>query len=184
MPSLLGVTGHSGAGKTTAIMYLVKTCGADRIYVGQLITDEVARLGMPPGSASETTVREELRQRDGMEAFAVLVEPAVRCSLALGKSVIIDAVSCMQEMEYYRQTFDQSAPLVSVLTPFDARASRVANRTEKPMTAEELRARDAFENAFLRTDLAISAASIALCNDGDLSGLYQSLDEQVCHLVA
>jgi hypothetical protein len=121
---------------------------------------------MPPGPASEKTVRKNLRKRDGMEALAVLVAPAVRSSLALGRPVIIDAVCCLQEMEYYRQTFDQGAPLVSVSTSFDIRANRVGVRAEKPMTVEELLERDVLENTFLRTDLAIAAASTAICNDG------------------
>jgi dephospho-CoA kinase len=183
MPSLLGITGYSGAGKTTAIEHLIATCGVDRIYVGQLIADEVVRLGMPPGPASEKTVRKHLRERDGMEALAVLVAPTVRSSLALGRPVIIDAVCCLQEMEYYRQIFDQDALLVSVSTSFDIRANRLGVRAEKPMTVEELLERDVLENTFLRTDLAIAAASIAICNDGALGELHQLLDDQVRHLV-
>jgi dephospho-CoA kinase len=184
MASLLGITGYSGAGKTTAIEHLVSTCGADRIYVGQLVADEVAARGMAPGPESEKAVRKDLRKRVGMEGLAVLVAPAVSRSLTRGKPVIIDAICCLQEMDYYRRTFDQSASLVSIIASFDVRAIRVHSREEKRMTVEQLRERDDLENTFLRTDLAIRAATIAICNNGDLIQLHQLLDDQVRHLVA
>lgn len=184
MPLLLGIAGYSGAGKTTAIQYLVSTCGADRIYVGQLIADEVLARGMNPGPESEKIVRRELRERDGMEGLAMLVAPTVQRSLGLGRPAIIDAICCLQEIEFYRRTFDQSALLVSLITSFDVRARRVRLREEKPMTADQLRERDDLENTFLRTDLAIEAATIVISNDGDLEQLHKSLDEKVRHLVA
>jgi dephospho-CoA kinase len=183
MPSLIGVTGYSGAGKTTAIEHLVATCGASRIYVGQLIADEVARLGMPCGPDSEKTVRKELRDRDGMEALAVLVEPAVRKNLESGRPVMIDAICCLQEIDYYRKTFDQNAPLISVVTSFEARVSRAQVRREKPMTREQLMERDELENTFLETNLAIEAAIIKVSNEGSLDDLHRQLDDRVRYLV-
>lgn len=183
MPSLLGIAGYSGAGKTTAIKHLVSTCGADRIYVGQLVADEVVARGMAPGPESERAVRTELREQGGMEGLAVLVGPAVRRSLANGKPVIIDAIYCLEEIDYYRRTFDQGASLVSIISSFDVRAIRVSSRGEKPLTVAQLRERDELENTLLRTDLAIQAATVAIYNNGDLIQLHRLLDEQVRHLV-
>jgi dephospho-CoA kinase len=158
MPKLLGVTGYSGAGKTSAIEHITARSGANRIYVGQLVADEVIARGLQPGADSERTVRVDLRELHGMEGLAVLVSPAIRANFALGRSVVIDAVCSLEELFYYRKTFDASAALVSILASFDVRADRVALRSEKAMTREKLVERDEIENNVLRTDLAIEAA--------------------------
>src|ERR1700733_12772742 len=152
MPKLLGVTGYSGAGKTSAIEYVAGKSGADRIYVGQLVAEEVIAQGLPPGADSEKTVRIRLREVHGMAGLAVLVAPSIRASFALGRCVLIDAICSIEEINYYRETFDATAVLIAILAPFDARADRVAVRYEKTMTREKLLERDELERTVLRTD--------------------------------
>jgi dephospho-CoA kinase len=183
MPKLLGVTGYSGAGKTSAIEYIASKSGANRIYVGQLVADEVVAQGLPPGADSEKAVRVRLRELHGLAGLAVLVAPAIQASFALGRSVLIDAICSLEEINYYRETFDATAVLVAILAPFDARADRVAVRYEKTMTREKLIERDELEKAVLRTDLAIEAASIKISNERDLPEFHNQLDADVCGLI-
>jgi dephospho-CoA kinase len=183
MPKLLGVTGYSGAGKTSAIEYIAGKSGANRIYVGQLVADEVIERRLPPGADSERAVRVSLRQLHGVAGLAILVAPAIRANFSVGRSVLIDAICSLEEMEYYRKTFDATAVLVSILASFDVRADRVAVRSEKAMTRDELLQRDELENMILRTDIAIEAAEIAICNEGDFSKFHNQLDERVCDLL-
>jgi len=182
MPKLLGVTGYSGAGKTSAIEHLAARSGADRIYVGQLVADEVIAQGLPPGAGSEKTVRVGLRNRFGMAGLAVFVTPAIQTSFAAGRSVLIDAICSLEELDYYRATFDVTSILVSVLASFDIRADRVAAR-HKAMTREELLERDDLEKVVLRTDLAIEAANIQITNEASLPELHRQLESQVCGLI-
>lgn len=72
---------------------------------------------------------------------------------------------------------------MSILASFDVRADRVAVRSEKTMTREKLVERDELENNVLRTDLAIEAAEIKICNEGDLPDLHEQLDAHVCGLI-
>jgi dephospho-CoA kinase len=183
MPKLLGVTGYSGAGKTSAIEHLAARSGADRIYVGQLVADEVIAQGLLPGADSEKTVRVGLRDRFGMAGLALLVAPAIQTSFTAGRSVLIDAVCSLEELDYYRATFDAAPTLVSILASFDVRADRVAVRYEKTMTREKLLERDDLEKVVLRTDLAIEAANIKIENEAGLPELYRQLDSQVCSLI-
>ncbi|WP_457492247.1 AAA family ATPase [Tardiphaga sp. P5_C7] len=183
MSILLGVTGYSGAGKTTAIDYVSERTGAERIYVGQLVSDEVLRRGLPPGADSDREVRVKLRELHGMAGLAILAAPAVQISIDRGKRVIIDAVCCLEEIEFYRERFDLTAPLISIEASFDIRAQRTATRPTKPMSAKELRERDELEVNKFRTDLAILAATTSIDNSGDLSKLREQLETGVCPLV-
>jgi dephospho-CoA kinase len=179
MPKLLGVTGYSGAGKTSAIEYLAARSRANRIYVGQLVADEVLARGLPPGADSERAVRVSLRELHGMAGLAVLVAPAIQTNFALGRSVLIDAICSLEELDYYRKTFDAAAVLVSIFASFDVRADRVAVRSEKTMTREKLVERDELENVVLRTNLAMEAAEIKIYNEGDFANFHDQLDAHV-----
>lgn len=183
MPKLLGVTGYSGAGKTSAIEYVAARSGANRIYVGQLVADEVVARGLPPGADSEKAVRVRLRELHGMAGLAVLVAPSIQASFSLGRSVLIDAICSLEELDYYRKAFDTTAVLVSILASFDVRADRVAVRYEKAMTREKLVERDDIENVVLRTNLAIEAAEIKICNERDWPEFHNQLDASVCGLL-
>lgn len=183
MPKLLGVTGYSGAGKTSAIEYLAAQSGANRIYVGQLVADEVIAQGLAPGADSEKTVRVRLRELYGMTGLAVLVAPAIHASFALGQSVLIDAICSLEELDYYRETFDKTAVLVAILASFDVRADRIAIRRERATTREKLVERDELENVVLRTNLAIEAAEIKIHNEHHLPELHEQLDAHVCGLL-
>lgn len=183
MPKLLGVAGYSGAGKTSAIEYIASRCGAVRIYVGQLVTDEVTKRGLEPGPDSEKAVRVSLRKLHGMTGLALLAAPAIKESFARGHSVLIDAICSLDEIEYYRKTFDTTAALVSIVTSFEVRAMRLAARSEKTMSREKLIERDELENMVLRTDLVIDAAQIRICNEGSPAELYGQLDGRVCNLL-
>jgi dephospho-CoA kinase len=183
MPKLFGVTGYSGAGKTSAIDYIASQSGADRIYVGQLVSDEVISQGLPLGPDSEKSVRVRLRELHGKAGLAALVAPTIRASVALGRSVLIDAICSLEEMDYYRTKFDPTAILVSISARFDVRADRVAIRRAKIMTREKLLERDVLENTILRTDLAIKAANIEIQNEASFPEFHRQLDLQVCGLL-
>lgn len=183
MSILLGVTGYSGAGKTTAIDYVSQQTGAQRIYVGQLVSDEVIRRQLPPGPDSERKVRIEIRELHGMAGLAMFASDAVRAAIDRGNPVIIDAICCLEEIEFYRNRFDPDAPLIAVEASFEIRALRTATRPLKPMSAEELIKRDELEIKKLRTDLAIQAATNSIDNSGNLDRLREQLDLTVCPLL-
>jgi dephospho-CoA kinase len=181
---LLAVTGFSGAGKTTAIDLIAAYSKIDRIYVGQLINDEVIRRGLPPGADSERTVRLDFRRNHGMAGLAALAASAIRSNLDRGNTIIVDAVYSVEELDYYRQHCDGNTQLIAIDASFDVRADRVAIRTDKTLTRDELLKRDELEKVNLRTDLAIAAATILIRNEGPLSLFQEALQTQVCTLIA
>jgi dephospho-CoA kinase len=184
MPTLFAVTGFSGAGKTTAIDFISRSSEASSIYVGQLINDEIIRLGLEPGADSERAVRLDFRQRHGMAGLAALAASAIRSDLERGKIVLVDAVYSVEELNYYREHCDSHAQLISIEASFDVRANRVAVRADKTLTRDELLKRDELERINLRTDLAIACATIVIKNEGSLSVFQEELETQVCNLIA
>ena len=126
---------------------------------------------------------EVLQQACDYQGIALMPERTVQTNFALGRSVLIDAICSLEELDYYRKTFDATAVLVSILTSFDVRADRVAVRPEKAMTREKLVERDELENVVLRTNLAIEAAEIKIFNEGDFADFHDQLDAHVRGLI-
>jgi dephospho-CoA kinase len=184
MMPLFAVTGFSGAGKTTAIDFISKNSKASRVYVGQLIYDEVLRRGLSPGADSERIVRLDFRQRHGMAGLAALVAPVIRDDLERGGTVLVDAVYSIEEFDYYREHCNAGAQLISVEASFDIRADRVAVRQDKTLTRAELLKRDELERVSLRTDLAIASATISMRNEGSLGLFQDNLRIQICALIS
>jgi len=184
MSNLFAVTGFSGAGKTTAIDFIADVSKSGRVYVGQLIKDEVTRRRLPPGADSELSVRQDFRRQHGMAGLAALVTPTIRSDIEGGRTILVDAVYSLEELNYYREHCDTHAQLISIEASFEVRASRVAVRTDKALTREELFRRDEFEKTNLHIGLAIASATIAIRNEGSLSALQQDLQAQVCNLIA
>jgi dephospho-CoA kinase len=183
MPNLFAVTGFSGAGKTTAVDFIAKSSKGSTVYVGQLISDEVIRRGLPPGADSERAVRLDFRRIHGMAGLAALVASTIRSDLRCGRTVLVDAVYSVEELNYYREHCDSSAQLISIDASFDVRADRVSVRIDKMLTREELLKRDELERINLRTDLAMAAATIAIKNEGSLAIFQEQLQKQVCDLI-
>ncbi|MCD9816655.1 AAA family ATPase [Bradyrhizobium japonicum] len=172
MTRLIAVTGYSGAGKTTALEIIQrKRASSSILYVGQLVSDEVLKRGLPPGPASEKAVRLQLRHEHGMAALANLASPQVMSDLATDNIVLVDAVCNIEEFEHYRTYCDQKALLIAIEANFDVRAGRVANRSSKKLSREELLERDEVERCSLRTDIAITSAGLHIANEGSLDAL-------------
>jgi dephospho-CoA kinase len=184
MARLIAVTGFSGAGKTTAINFLASAIGGQKVYVGQLVLDEIAIRGISQGPESEQIVRLDLRQKYGRAGLAVLATPRIQQSLKANENVFLDAILSMEELNHCRQHCDGSLELVSILTSFDIRAERLSSRAERKLSRDELLNRDDLEVLTLRTDQVIAAATTPLVNErsiidfeDDLRTLIRKVDQ-------
>jgi dephospho-CoA kinase len=177
MTRLIAVTGYSGAGKTTALELIQRKIPSNIFYVGQIVGDEVLKRGLPPGPDSERAVRLQLRSEQGMAALANLAAPVIIRALGADAKVLIDAVCNIEEFEHYCSHCDEEALLISVEASFDVRANRVANRSRKTLSREELLERDEVERCILRTDLAMASAKLRVSNEQSLDAFDASLLE-------
>jgi dephospho-CoA kinase len=184
MARLIAVTGFSGAGKTTAVNFLAGAIGGQKIYIGQLVLNEIEIRGLPQGPTSEQVVRLDLRRKYGGAGLAVLATPRIQQSLRANENVFLDAVLSMEELNHYRKYCDGSLELTSILTSFDIRAERLSKRLERKLSRDELLTRDDLEVVTLRTDQVIAAANTPLLNERsivdfeeDLRTLISKLDQ-------
>jgi dephospho-CoA kinase len=179
---LLALVGLAGAGKTTAIRILESKGVGSRYYAGQVVQDALRSRGLQITPANEKSVRSELRKDGGMDVFAKLALPMIREQSRLG-TVLLDAVYCVEERDFYRATFGVDLKIVAVNTMQQIRAERLAFRADRPISIEDLTIRDSLELSSYRIGEVIETADYSIGNNGPLSELETALG-QIVELLA
>src|SRR3990167_7996916 len=95
MHRIFAIVGMPGSGKTEASEFLVKK-GFQFIRLGQLTLDEIKKRGLEPTETNERPIREALRTKHGMAAFATLNFPKID-QMLLNNSVVIDGLYSWEE---------------------------------------------------------------------------------------
>jgi dephospho-CoA kinase len=137
------------------------------IYFGGLVLKEVKERGLPGTPENEREVREELRQRFGMDAMAQLALPQLRTRSAAGH-VGIDGLYSFSEYKTLTAEFGEKLILVGIVAPRALRHERLASREVRPLTFAEARARDTSEIEKLEKGGPIAIADHYIHNDGHL----------------
>ena len=96
---IIGITGTIGAGKNTAVDYLVSKYGFTHYSARDFITEEVTKRGLPISRNSMTEVANELTAKNG-PAFVIgkLYEQAFNS----GKDTIIESIRRVGEINLLR----------------------------------------------------------------------------------
>jgi len=155
---VVGVTGMPGAGKTTAARHL-SGLGYAVISMGDVIRDEVARRGLPPGIESQVMVMRSVRGEYGPAALVELLRPRIESAAGQGRTVVLDGVRSPAEVERLGSigTVRILAIYASPRRRFER--LRLRGRPDDPRTPGELAERD-------RQELALGmGAVVALADD-------------------
>jgi dephospho-CoA kinase len=172
---LIGLAGLSGAGKSTAIAYLLAKGIGTGHYAGATLLDELALRGLTPTPSHERAVRKELRETYGMAVFAERALPALSARMSYGH-VLLDAVYCPEERDCYHDAFGEHFVILAIVAPFEVRSARLLGRPDRPITPDELVKRDALELGGLRVGSVMESATHTLSNVGTLDQFEQALD--------
>lgn len=173
-PLVVALAGHAGAGKTTAALYLASLCSGSIVYVGAYVEAELVRRNLQPTPENERKVRMEVREQEGMDAFARRALRDIEAGLANGP-IIIDAIYNQEEWELYRRELSIHPTLVAILASQGERIRRVASRPDRSISPGELRQRDKTEVARLRLGEVFDQADEKIENDGTEHSFERSL---------
>jgi dephospho-CoA kinase len=164
-----------GAGKSLCAKHL-EACGFFQYRFGSIVVNEVLRRGLPLTPENERVVREELRANDGMDVMARRALPLLQDALATHDNIVIDGLYSWSEYKLLRRELNAAMIVVAIVSSRALRYARLANRTERPLTAEEAEARDWLEIENLEKGGPIAVADYTIVNDGDADELLAKLD--------
>lgn len=171
---LLVIVGMPGSGKSSIARHLERK-GWRVIRFGSLTMQELEKRGLPINEANERSVREELRAKHGMDAFAKLLLPKIRQSLSAGPTVI-DGMYSWSEYKFLKKRFGDEMKVVAIYTPRTLRYARLSQRKERPLTFKEAEQRDYAEIENLEKAGPIAIADFTIINDGTEGQLFRAVD--------
>jgi dephospho-CoA kinase len=172
--TVIAIVGLPGAGKTVVADWL-KELGCGYIRLGQLTLDIVKERGLEPGEASERPIREEMRNKHGMAAYAVLNFRAIDALLANG-NVVVDGLYSWEEYCAFREKYGTELVTLAVYASPATRYRRLATRKFDPerdpqmrhraYSEESARSRDSAQIENLHQGGPIAMADFTLVNEG------------------
>ena len=171
---LLVIVGMAGSGKSSVARHLERK-GWRVIRFGALTMRELELRNLSINEANEKKVREELRAKHGMAAYAKLLLPMIVKSLSAGPTVI-DGLYSWAEYKYLKRKVDNHLKLVAIYTTRSVRYGRLSKRPERPLSFKEAEQRDFNEIENAEKGGPIAIADYLIINDGSEDDLHKAVD--------
>lgn len=173
---IIVLVGMPGAGKSTCVDYLA-TKNVPSVYFGGVVVDETRRRN--GGETSETlerVVREEFRAIDGMGAIAIRIIPKIEALIEAGNPVIVaDGLYSWAEYKIFKERWGDNAIIIAITAPRSVRHERLANRPVRPLTDEQVTAREYAEIENIEKGGPIANADYTLTNSTSPEDLINQL---------
>jgi len=166
---VVAVVGMAGAGKSE-VARIFERSGFKRVRFGDVTEEEIKNRGLELNEESERHVREQLRREHGMAAYAKLNLPGIDASLE-SSDVVVDGLYSWEEYTLLKDHYGDKFTTVAVWASQATRHSRLANRAERPLTAEGAASRDRAEIENLNKGGPIAMADFTIINEASLKEL-------------
>lgn len=180
--TILAIVGLPGAGKTEATKYIMEKTGWPKVYFGQIVMDEIKNRNLALNEDNEKFIREDLRMKYGMAAFAILSLPKIK-ELYKTSNVIIESLYSWEEYIVMEKEFGVLFKVLAIYASPDTRIQRLKSRPHRPLTADEVRSRDYSQIANLHQAGPIARADYMVINEGVLEEMYGKIDEVLEKLI-
>jgi dephospho-CoA kinase len=184
MNKIVCITGLCGAGKSVVSDYFVEK-GYQYIRFGQLTLDEVKKRGLEVNEANERMVREELRVKYGMAAYATLNLSKFDELINKG-NVIADGLYSFEEYKVMKEHFGEALEVIAVYAPPKMRYERLEKRQRevgdidvrnRPLSKETAHSRDIAEIENMNKGGTIAMADYTIVNIKDINFLEDQIKE-------
>lgn len=166
-----------GSGKSEAVKFFVES-GYKRVYFGEVVMNEMKRLGLEVNEANERATRENLRKEFGMGAMAVKSLPIIE-EFMKHSNVVIESLYSWEEFKILKDKFGEAFKLITIYTTKELRYERLLKRPFRPLTYEESKSRDISEIEKLDKGGPIAYTDYLILNDGSLDEMNVELKKYV-----
>lgn len=173
MNRIIAVIGMCGSGKSEAVKYFTEH-GYKKVYFGEVVMNEMKRLGLEVNEQNERNTREALRREFGMGAMAVKSLPVID-ELIKHNNVVIESLYSWEEFKILKDKFGEAFKLLTIYTTKDLRYERLSHRKIRPLTNEETKSRDISEIEKLDKGGPIAYTDYLVVNDGTLEEMNSEL---------
>ena len=178
MNKAVAIVGMCGSGKSLLCDYFCKL-GWQKVYFGGVTMTQLKKQGLPVNEQNERAMRESLRKNYGMGAFALLLKDEILQKLQQG-NVVLDGLYSWSEYLILKQALGNALLVLAVVTDCGIRKQRLAMRKVRPLTADEVDARDKAEIEHSEKGGPIAKADCYVINNGTEQQLQQQFEQFIC----
>lgn len=175
---IVAFVGLAGSGKSSAVEYLTEK-GIPKVYFGGIIYKAMAEADIEVTWESQKQFREEIRKKEGKDFVVRRAIKEVRDLIGAGQHrIILDGLYSWSEYKILKHEFPgNEMAVIAVVTPKHLRKQRMAKRTERPMTSQEVDERDWAEIENIEKGGPIAIADYFMHNDKDVANLEHQVDD-------
>jgi len=173
---IIAFVGLAGAGKSVAVDYITEK-GYPKVYFGGIIYAAMDEAGIKITPESQQKFREDIRAAEGKDFVVKRVIKQTNDLINAGQHhIVLDGLYSWTEYKILKHEYPGELSVVAIVAPKKLRHHRLANRPERPFTAEEANQRDWTEIEGLEKGGPIAIADHFVINNGNLEHLYAQLD--------
>ncbi|MEO8785175.1 MAG: AAA family ATPase [Candidatus Saccharimonadales bacterium] len=176
-PKVIALVGMPGAGKSYCVEHL-EAAGLPSVYFGGITLEEVKARGLDINPQNEKVVREDIRAKEGKDAYAKRIIKKIEQLVADGHSTVVaDGLYSWTEYRAFKERFGDNSIIIAIAAPRVLRHQRLSNRPIRPLTEQEVIAREYAEIENLEKGGPIANADFTLINDGRPEQVLSALDQ-------
>lgn len=173
MGKIIAIVGMCGSGKSIVSDYLVNL-GYKRVYFGGVTMDKLKESGLEVTPENEKMMRESLREKYGMGAYAKVLLPKIK-ELSKDNDVVLDGLYSWDELIILNKEFDLIT--IGIVLDKSIRYERLSKRVDRPFSMEDAIKRDVSEIENIAKAGPIAYADYYVFNNGSIEDVHNRLDE-------
>lgn len=177
---VVSIVGMAGSGKSEVARRFSKK-GFTIVRFGDITDEEVKKRGLELNEKNERHIRELLREKYGMTAYAQLNLPRIEAALK-SSDVVVDGLYSWEEYAYLKTHYGDDFIVVAVWASPRTRYSRLSNRQNRPLTLGEAASRDWAEIENLNKGGPIAMADFTVINESSLNDLKKEVERIISRL--
>lgn len=177
---VVSIVGMSGSGKSE-VTAVFRDNGFTPVRFGDITDEGVKEQGLELNEANERMVREGLRRKYGMDAYAKLSAPRIDAALE-SSDVVVDGLYSWEEYTYLKGRYGKDFMVLAVYSSPESRYTRLAHRKVRPLTAGEAVSRDRAEIENLNKGGPIVMADFTIVNESSLNDMKKQAEKIIGRL--
>ncbi len=163
---VVAIVGMAGAGKSE-VARVFEENGFTRIRFGDITDEEIKKRGLELSEENERKIREFLRQKYGMSAYANLNLSRIDSALKHSDAVI-DGLYSWEEYTFLKDYYGEDFYVVAVWASPGTRHARLSGRSNRRLTAEDAANRDKVEIENLNKGGPVAMADFTVINESSV----------------
>ena len=171
---VVAIVGMTGAGKSE-VARVFEERNFKKVRFGDITDEELNDRGLEPNEENERSVREGLRRKHGMAAYARLSLPKIDDSLK-SCDVVVDGLYSWEEYTLLKERYGERLNVLAVWASPATRHARLARRAKRPLTSKEAASRDKSEIENINKGGPIAVADFTLLNEDSLEELRRQTE--------